>query len=137
MAKSDTFQCSVVTPERTMVECAATFVAFPAHDGEMGVLFNRSPLLCKLGVGRLRIEAPTENHTMYIDGGFAQVVDNRLTILTEQAGRPEDIDPAAAEEALIEARAMKITDENSYKARTRAIQRSQIQIRLATNKTPR
>ena len=87
MAKSDTFQCSVVTPERTMVECAATFVAFPAHDGEMGVLFNRSPLLCKLGVGRLRIEAPTENHTMYIDGGFAQVVDNRLTIL-DRAGRP-------------------------------------------------
>ncbi|MBU0717926.1 MAG: ATP synthase F1 subunit epsilon [Planctomycetes bacterium] len=131
MAKSDTFQCSVVTPEKTVAECAATFVAFPAHDGEMGVLFNRAPLVCKLGIGQLRIESPAGDRSLFVDGGFAEVAGNRLTILTEQAQDPGDIDRAAAKQALIEARALKITDEASLTARTDAIQRAKAQIKLA------
>ena len=125
------FQCTVVTPERKVLECDATFVAFPAHDGEMGVLTRRAPLVCKLGIGTLRVEAPEEKHVMFIDGGFAQVAKNRLTILTEQARKPEDIDATAAERALGEARAMKITDEASYTARDNAIKRAKAQVKLA------
>lgn len=131
MAKPDTFQCSVVTPERTILECDATFVAFPAHDGEMGALVNRAPLVCKLGIGRLRVESPEENYVMFVDGGFAQVVENRLTILTQQAVKASDIDVEAAQQALVEARAVKITDEASYTARAQAIQRSRVQLKLA------
>ena len=131
MAKPDTFQCSVVTPERTVLECDAKFVAFPAHDGEMGALVNRAPLVCKLGIGRLRVESPEETYVMFVDGGFAQVVENRLTILTQQARKPEEIDVEAAQQALVEARAMKITDDASFTDRSNAIQRSQIQLKLA------
>ena len=131
MAKPDTFQCSVVTPEQTVLECDATFVAFPAHDGEMGALVNRAPLVCKLGIGRLRIESPEENYVMFVDGGFAQVVENRLTILTQQAVKSDEIDAEGAKQALVEARAMKITDDASFTDRTNAIQRSQIQLKLA------
>ena len=131
MAKSDTFQCSVVTPEKTVVECAATFVAFPAHDGEMGILLNRAPLVCKLGIGQLRIESPGGDRALFVDGGFVEVADNRMTILTEQAQDPTDIDRAAANQALIEARALKITDEASLTARTNAIQRARVQMKLA------
>ena len=127
MAKSDTFKCCVITPERAVLECDATFVAFPAHDGEMGVLFNRAPLVCKLGIGPLRVESPEGNRTLLIDGGFAEVVGNRLTILTEQAMAPDQIDRSAAEQALAEAREMKITDEASYAARANAIKRAQAQ----------
>ena len=133
MAKIDMFQCSVITPERKALECDATFVAFPAHDGEMGVLTHRVPLVCKLGIGALRIETAEEKHVMFIDGGFAQVVDNRLTLLTEQARKPEDLDAAAAVEALVEARAMKITDETSFTARDKAVRRAQVQLKLATS----
>lgn len=80
-----TFHCSVVTPEKEVVDTAATFVAFPAHDGEIGILANRAPLLCQLGKGKLRIEKGGETLTFRIEGGFAQMVDNRLTILTENA----------------------------------------------------
>ena len=131
MAKSDTFQCSVVTPEATILECPASFVAFPAHDGEMGVLFNRAPLVCKLGIGQLRVESPDGDRVLYVDGGFAEVSDNRLTLLTEQARDPSDLDCAAADQALIEARAMKISDEASLDARTNSIKRAQVQIKLA------
>ncbi|MHC4695392.1 MAG: ATP synthase F1 subunit epsilon [Planctomycetota bacterium] len=131
MAKTDTFKCSVITPEQAVLECDATFVAFPAHDGEMGVLLNRAPLVCKLGIGSLRVESSADQHTFFIDGGFAEVVDNRLTILTEQAKVPDQIDRSAAEQALADARAMKITDEASYTARANAFKRAKTQLKLA------
>ncbi len=131
MAKTDTFACSVVTPEQTVLDCAATFVAFPAHDGEMGALMNRSPLVCKLGIGTMRVESPDGNHKFFVDGGFAQVVDNVLTILTAQAKAPSEVDGGAAKKALIEAQAMKIPDDAAYTDRSNAIQRARVQIKLA------
>ncbi len=145
MATPDTFQCSVITPERKVLECDANFVAFPAHDGEMGVLNRRAPIVCKLGIGVLRVEIPdpsrpdvrrdkgageTVKHVLFVDGGFAQVVDNRLTILTQQARKADDLEATAAGQALIEARAMKITDDASFTTRADAIQRAQIQLKL-------
>ncbi len=126
-----------------MLECDATFVAFPAHDGEMGMLTGRAPLVCKLGIGTLRIEGADANrdgeasagaatHTLFVDGGFAQVFENRLTLLTEQAREPQDLDAGVLEQALVEARAMKITDEASFTARDKAIKRAQVQLELAT-----
>lgn len=131
MAKTDTFKCSVITPQRAVLECDATFAAFTAHDGEVGVLFNRAPLVCKLGIGSLRVESPTEKHTLFIDGGFAEVVDNRLTILSEQAQTPDQLDRSAAKQALADAREMKPTDEPSSVAREKAIQRAKVQLKLA------
>ena len=127
---SDTFTCSVITPERAVLECDATFVAFPAHDGEVGILMNRAPLVCMMGIGPLRIETPEGNHVFFVDGGFAQVVGNRLALLTGKASKPDEIDAPAARQALVEARAMRITDEASVNARGRAIRRAQVQLKL-------
>lgn len=114
-----------------MLECDATFVAFPAHDGEMGVLSHRAPLVCKLGIGPMRIESEGSQKTIYIDGGFAEVSGDKLTILTEQAKELTDIDVEAAGQALIEARAMKITDDASHSAREKAVKRAKVQITLS------
>ncbi len=89
MVSGKTFNCSVVTPERAVLECEAIFAALPAHDGEIGILFNRAPLLCRLGDGQLRIESATEKHVLHVAGGFAEMVANRLTILTEEATFPD------------------------------------------------
>ena len=131
MAKTSTFQCSVITPEKAVLECEAKFVTFPAHDGEIGILPRRAPLVCKLGIGPMRIETAEEKHVMLIDGGFAQIVDNKLSILTEQARKTDEINADEAQKALEQAREMKITDEPSYIARTRAIQRARAQLKLA------
>jgi F-type H+-transporting ATPase subunit epsilon len=131
MAEAGTFHCSVITPERAVLESDATFVAFPAHDGEVGILRNRAPLLFKMGAGLLRVEAPQGRQVLFVSGGFAQMVDNRLTILTEQARDPGTIERAGAERALEEALAMKARDETSYQARQRALQSARAQLRLA------
>ena len=116
MAKGDTFHCSVITPERAVLEADATFVAFPAHDGEVGILPGRAPLLFKLGIGVLRVESGTGEEQLFVDGGFAQMVDNRLTLLTEQAKRAEDIDHGAAERALSEAKALPMVTDAEFAA---------------------
>jgi F-type H+-transporting ATPase subunit epsilon len=131
MAKIDTFQCRVITPERSVLDCAATFVAFPAHDGEMGVLPHRAPLVCKLGIGPLRVDSLGKTEVYFIDGGFAQMLDNRLTLLTEQANRASELKPGPAEQALAAARAMPIPDDQAFDARQRAVKRAQVQLRLA------
>jgi len=127
MARNDTFHCSVITPERAVLEADATFVAFPAHDGEVGILRNHAPLLYKLGVGLLRVETPEGNHAFFVDGGFAQMVENRLTLLTEQARPAAEVDRAAAEKAREEVRAAESSD-----ARHRAQQRARVLERIAS-----
>jgi F-type H+-transporting ATPase subunit epsilon len=131
MANNQTFHLSVITPERAVLETAATFVAFPAYDGEVGVLHDRAPLLYKLGIGELRAETPTAKHRLFIDGGFAQMVANRLTILTEQAKPAEEIDKPAVARALAAAEALPIPDEAAYADRQRALQRARVQLRMA------
>jgi len=134
MAKNDTFHCSVITPERAVLEADATFVAFPAHDGEVGILPGRAPLLFKMGIGSLRVETPEGNREFFVDGGFAQMVENRLTLLTEQARAVEEIDPAAAERALDQAREMPSITDAEFAARQRAIRRAETQIHLAESR---
>ena len=130
MVKTDTFHCSVITPERAILECEALFVAFPAHDGEVGVLPNRAPLVCKMGIGVLRVQTGDTTHVFFVDGGFAQMLNNRLTILTEQARRVEELNAAGVQRSLADALAMGIPDDAAYVARTSAVERARVQRRL-------
>jgi len=84
MAK--TFQCTVVTPSEQLLDEPVVYANLPAHDGQMGVLQNRAAMLVELGEGELllRDEKGAEKHYT-LRGGFAQMKDNRLTLLTEEA----------------------------------------------------
>ena len=129
---AETFQCSVVTPEREVLDRTAQFVAFPAHDGQIGILQGRAPLLCRLGIGPLRVEGTEgDDQILFIDGGFAQMVDNRLTILTEQAKEPSELERAEAEQLLEAAKAMGTGTEREFVERQKALDRARGQIRMA------
>ena len=130
MAESGTFQCSVVTPARAVLECEARSVILPAWDGEIGILRNRAPLVCRLGIGELRVETPTERHTMFLDGGFAEMSDNRLTILTSAARLPEELTQEDIDTNLEAAQSIEVRDEASLKARESAQQRVRIQRKM-------
>ena len=132
-----TFQCSVVTPERAVLECEARFVAFPAHDGEIGILRGRSPLLCQLGIGPLRVESDDETHVLMIDGGFAQMVENRLTLLTEQAHPASEVDREAALEALKAALAREASSADEHEERQKDIRRARVQLKVAKSEEQR
>jgi F-type H+-transporting ATPase subunit epsilon len=128
---ANTFHISVITPERAVLDAEASFAAVPAHDGELGILRNRAPFLYRLGAGLLRVETPEGKHALFVAGGSAQRVANRLTILTEVAREPQKIDRAAAERALAEAQAMKGVTDAEFKARQRALASARAQLRLA------
>jgi F-type H+-transporting ATPase subunit epsilon len=136
MARNDTFHCSVITPERAVLEADATFVAFPAHDGEVGILPGRAPLLFKMGAGELRVESPQGNQVLFVDGGFAQMVENRLTLLTEAARKIEEIDPAVIEKQLAEAHAMPMKTDAEFKARQRVLRSAQAQRQILARRGP-
>ena len=131
MAK--TFHCTVITPEQAVLEAEATFVAFPAFDGEMGVLPHRAPILAKLGAGELRVESPAGEQRFFVNGGFAQMVDDKLTILTEEARPKSSLDPAKAAAELQAALALEAHDEPHAFARERALTRARALVRVAAS----
>jgi F-type H+-transporting ATPase subunit epsilon len=131
---ADTFHISVITPERAVLESDATFAAVPAHDGELGILSHRAPLLYRLGAGLLRVDTTEGKRALFVAGGFAQMVENRLTILTEVAKEPDKLERAAAERALAEAQAMKSVTDAEFRARQRALAAARAELRLAARK---
>jgi len=128
---SGTFHVSVITPERAVLEAEATAVVFPAWDGEVGVLPQRAPFLFEMGIGTLRVEATDGKHTLFVDGGFAQMVGDKLSLLTEQAKPLEDLDKAKATAALAVAREMPMLTDAEFEARQHAVERAEKQIQLA------
>ena len=85
MADADPIQLLVITPERQVIDTTAQAVVIPAHDGELGILRDRAPLMCELGIGRLRYTQAGQEHGVFIDGGFAQLYHNRVIVLTTRA----------------------------------------------------
>ncbi|MCC7146674.1 MAG: F0F1 ATP synthase subunit epsilon [Phycisphaeraceae bacterium] len=96
-----TFHCSLVTPEKQVLESEAVYASVPTWDGLVGIAPQRAPLLVKLGQGVLRLDLPEGPSRWYfLGGGFAQMKDNQLTLLAEKAVAAEEIDVAAVKASL-------------------------------------
>lgn len=122
---SATFHLSVVTPEREAMALEARHVAFPAYDGEMGILARRAPLLTKLGSGLLRVQpADGPERLLFVSGGFVQMVDDKLTLLTEEARELGSVDSELARRALSEASALPGKSDLEAEKRGRALARA-------------
>lgn len=99
-------QLEIVTPDKSLIKRDdVQYVYTETVIGPIGILPNHAPL-----IGTLR-EAPLQyrtedgkNHYIFIDGGFAEVGNNKVTVLSATAEAAEDIDLARAEAA--EARAL-------------------------------
>ncbi len=130
MADEKTFQCTVITPERQVLDCQAAFVAIPAHDGEIGIMSHRAPLMCELGIGVMRVESEGRTQRFFVDGGFAQVVHNRVAILTEKAFASDEVDVAESKQALQDAIAMTGTTAEAQEERRKAIARASARIKV-------
>ena len=125
-------QCVVVTPEATVIDTPAEFVALPLYDGEVGIAPGRSPLIGRLGFGELRIRqsGAAETH-MYVDGGFVQVADNVISVLTNRAIPAKSLDAAVAQEQLRSALASRAAGEQELAIRERLISQARGQLRVA------
>jgi F-type H+-transporting ATPase subunit epsilon len=119
-------RCVVVTPERALIDQEVDFVALPMYDGELGVLPGRAALIGRLGPGELRTRQGNDTRRFFIDGGFAQVHNNIVTVLTPRALKAEEINRAPAEQALESAK----TAPGGAEGRLRAEARARAQLRL-------
>ncbi|HUB00427.1 MAG TPA: ATP synthase F1 subunit epsilon [Terracidiphilus sp.] len=109
--QSNQLRVRLVTPERTLFESSAEAVELPAKTGYMEVLYGAAPLLAELGAGDVTIHNPVAGaageppaaagQTRYnVSWGFAEVLPDRVTILANDALKPEEIDVARAEQQL-------------------------------------
>jgi F-type H+-transporting ATPase subunit epsilon len=76
---------SVISPEAVLFEGETDSVVAPAYDGEIGILTDHAPLMALLGEGQLRLGASTGGRRFSVGGGFMQVLNNQVRVVTERA----------------------------------------------------
>lgn len=126
------FRCVIVTPEQQSFDAQVKQVIVPAHDGLIGILTDRAPLLAKLGLGAMTIDGSDGKRGIYfLDGGVAQMKDNVLTIATNECTPVGELDARAAEKELAEVTASKASEALPPDLRQRSIERAQTKLALA------
>ena len=127
-----TLRCMIVTPECAVLDEVADSVILPLFDGDSGVLPGREPLIGKLRSGELRLGG-TSGKSLFIDGGFVQVVRDTVTILTPRALLAEQIDQSAAQKVL-EAPSQPSTSSSAMADRLVATTRARAQLKVARSR---
>src|SRR6202453_4941140 len=102
MAESgNQLQVRLVTPDRILVDESADAVELPSKSGYMEALYGHAPLLAELGVGEVRLHGGSGgDETYFVEWGFVEVLPDRVTILAQNAIKPEEIDTGEAQREL-------------------------------------
>ncbi len=94
----------LVTPDRVLVDATADAVELPSSSGYLEALYGHAPLLTELGAGEVRLHGgDAGEQRFFVAWGFAEVLPERVTILAEEALKPEEIDRGEAEGELANA----------------------------------
>jgi len=94
------FQLIVVTPQRKLLSEPVERIAVRGSEGEMGILYDHSPMVTQLGRGTMRAVTGKDSRPIAISGGgYMEVLPDRVTILADMAEFPEEIDVARARQA--------------------------------------
>ena len=123
--------CIVVTPESTALEAEADFIALPLYDGEIGIAPGHSPMIGRLGFGEMRLRSGSGTKSYYVDGGFVQVADDTISVLTSRAIPADKVNAAAAKEQLAAALKRPANTPELLDIRERLIAQARAQERVA------
>ena len=124
-------RCVVVTPEETVLDSNADFVVVPLFDGEVGIARDHSPMMGRLGYGELRIRSGDQTSHHYVDGGFVQVANNVISVLTSCAMPSDQVEAEVAEEQLRSALVRKASGDEQIAIRDRTLSQARAQLRIA------
>ena len=111
-----TLKLEIVMPEAKIYSEDVEMVTLTGIDGEMGIYPLHMPLMTQLVAGEIIVRKGGENIFLAVGDGFVQVTGQRVAVLTDMAVRAENIDEAAAEQALQRAEARlahKLSDEEA------------------------
>ncbi len=132
---SKTLELELITPEKSVMKTAATFVVLPAVGGEMGVLPGHAPFLVQLQPGQVRVTAQGgEVSLLAVSGGFAEIQGGRVSLFAETAEMAESIDSERARQALEKAKAeatRKDMDPMTLMQAEAAVRRAQVRLKVS------
>src|SRR5262249_44068174 len=89
----------VITPDRIVLDTPADAVRVPAVDGSMGFLPRHAHLVAALDLGVLLWREGGKEQTLFVSGGFVEVKEDTVRVVSEAGERPADIDVTRAREA--------------------------------------
>ncbi|MEQ8211242.1 MAG: ATP synthase F1 subunit epsilon [Lacipirellulaceae bacterium] len=128
---ANNLRCVVVTPEETVLETEADFVSLPLFDGEMGVARHHAPMIGRLGYGELRIRTTEGEKRFYVDGGFVQIADNLVSVLTNQAKLPAKLDAGELQQEISTAVSTRTAGDEQLALREKSLAQLRAQLRVA------
>jgi F-type H+-transporting ATPase subunit epsilon len=132
---SRTLTLELVTPEKVVLTEAADKVVLPALGGEMGVLPEHEPYMVQLTSGEVRVTHGGETKCLAVSGGFAEILNDKVSLFAETAETANDIDEERARQALEKAKAeVKQTgiDPMTLAQAEAAVRRAQVRLRVST-----
>ena len=90
----------VITPDRIVLDANAEELILPSSTGQLGILTDHAPLLTALDIGVMRLKTGGNWISFVLMEGFAEVEDNKITILCNGAEEGASIDASTAQAAL-------------------------------------
>ncbi len=102
---ANTLTIELVTPEKVALTETADMVVLPAYEGEMGVLPGHEPFMVQLQAGEVRVEYSGGQKRLVVSGGFAEILDNKVSVFAETAEMADEIDAERARQAYERAKA--------------------------------
>ena len=96
----ETFGLKIIASDKVFYEGRCRKLIIPAPDGEKGILPNHENMVIAIAVGTAKVQLAGEDEwkDLAVGTGFAEIVNNRVTLLVDTAERPEDIDVRRAQE---------------------------------------
>ena len=132
---AENIRLEVVTPEKQVVNELAQIVMAPGSMGEFGVLPGHTPFMTSLNTGAIHYRDENgKDQYVFVSGGFAEALPDKLTVLAESAEKTDDIDLDRARSAQqrAEQRLQDRAKENIDFVRAKAaLERSLVRIKMA------
>jgi len=129
---AQSLQLVLVTPEVTLLDEFVAALRFPLLDGQIGILPGRAPMIGRLGYGELNVTGLDGGHSSYfVDGGFVQVKEGAVTLLTDRAIPRDAINAGDASRKLQEAVARVAKTDSEAAARERDQERARQMLAMA------
>jgi len=89
---ADKINLEVITPEKLALRETVDEVVLPGLGGELGILPDHTPLISQLQTGVLTYRQGSEKKLMHVSGGFVEILPDRVSVMSDVAERPEEID---------------------------------------------
>ena len=90
----------IISPKETVFSTEAKQVVLPTESGEIGLLVGHIPLVTQLKLGALKVINESSQEAFAINSGFAQLVSDKISILTDEAIAASDLEASAIEASI-------------------------------------